>query len=72
VFRLVCPFFVTEWIEDRKVTRIVEKLADLVDRRSPRELQSPLLKIKQQYRLPKERYTHTHGVNSYINEVPAR
>ena len=50
-----------------KVARIVEKLAAAVDRRSLRETQSLLFKIKRQYRAAHKRYAQIHGFNSYAN-----
>lgn len=48
-----------------KLTRTVEKLAAQVDRRSLREMQSLLFKIKREYRATHKRYTQTHGFHSY-------
>jgi hypothetical protein len=48
-----------------KLTRTVEKLAAAVDRRSLREMQSLLFKIKRNYRAAHERYSQTHGFNAY-------
>jgi hypothetical protein len=45
----------------------VEKLAVVVDRRSLREMQSLLFKIKRDYRAAHKRYSQTHGFNSYAN-----
>lgn len=50
-----------------KLTRTVEKLAVAVDRRSLREMQNLLFKIKSDYRAAHRRYTKTHGFNSYGN-----
>jgi hypothetical protein len=50
-----------------KVARIVEKLAAAVDRRSLREMQNLLFKIKRQYRVAHKRYAQIHGFNSYAN-----
>jgi hypothetical protein len=51
----------------QKVTRVVEKLAAAVDRRSLREMQNLLFKIKQQCRAASERYAQIHGFSSYAN-----
>jgi hypothetical protein len=48
-----------------KLTRTVEKLAAAVDRRSLREMQSLLFKIKRNYRAAHKRYSQTHGFNAY-------
>ena len=50
-----------------KLTRTVEKLAAAVDRRSLREMQNLLFKIKREYRSAHKRYSQTHGFNSYAN-----
>ena len=50
-----------------KFERAVEKLAAAVDRRSLREMQNLLFKIKRDYRAAHKRYTQTHGFNSYAN-----
>ncbi len=50
-----------------KFTRTVEKLAAAVDRRSLREMQNLLFKIKRNYRAAHKRYTQTHGFHSYGN-----
>ena len=50
-----------------KFTRTVEKLAAAVDRRSLREMQNLLFKIKRDYRAAHKRYTQTHGFHSYGN-----
>ena len=61
--------FVSRLLEKRKpkVARIVEKLAAAVDRRSLREMQNLLFKIKRQYRVAHKRYAQIHGFNSYAN-----
>jgi len=45
----------------------VEKLAAAVDRRSLREMQNLLFKIKRDYRAAHKRYSETHGFSSYAN-----
>ena len=50
-----------------KLTRTVEKLAAAVDRRSLREMQNLLFKIKRDYRAAHKRYSQTHGFNAYAN-----
>lgn len=50
-----------------KLTRTVEKLAATVDRRSLREMQNLLFKIKRDYRAAHKRYSQIHGFNSYAN-----
>ena len=50
-----------------KLARPVEKLADAVDRRSLREMQNLLFKIKRDYRAAHKRYSQTHGFNAYAN-----
>ena len=50
-----------------KLTRTVEKLAAAVDRRSLREMQNLLFKIKREYRVAHKRYSQTHGFHSYAN-----
>jgi hypothetical protein len=50
-----------------KFTRTVEKLATAVDRRSLREMQNLLFKIKREYRSAHKRYSQTHGFTSYAN-----
>jgi len=50
-----------------KITRAVEKLAKAVDRRSLREMQNLLFKIKRDYRAAHKRYSQTHGFHSYAN-----
>lgn len=50
-----------------KFTRTVEKLAAAVDRRSLREMQNLLFKIKRDYRAAHKRYTQIHGFHSYGN-----
>ena len=48
-----------------KLTRTLEKLAAEVDRRSLREMQNLLFKIKREYRAAHKRYSQTHGFHSY-------
>lgn len=50
-----------------KLTRTVEKLAAAVDRRSLREMQNLLFKIKRDYRAAHKRYSQQHGFHSYAN-----
>jgi len=50
-----------------KLTRTVEKLAAAVDRRSLREMQDLLFRIKRDYRTAHKRYSQTHGFSSYAN-----
>jgi len=50
-----------------KFTRTLEKLAATVDRRSLREMQNLLFKIKRDYRTAHKRYSQTHGFTSYAN-----
>jgi len=50
-----------------KLTRTVEKLAAAVDRRSLREMQNLLFKIKRDYRAAHKRYSQTDGFNAYAN-----
>lgn len=50
-----------------KLTRTAERLADAVDRRSLREMQNLLFKIKRDYCAAHKRYAQTHGFNSYGN-----
>lgn len=48
-----------------KLTRTTEKLAAEVDRRSLREMQNLLFKIKREYRAAHQRYSQAHGFHSY-------
>ncbi len=50
-----------------KSERTVEKLAAAVDRRSLRELQTLLFRIKRDYRAAHKRYADTHGFDSYAH-----
>ena len=50
-----------------KLTHTVEKLAAAVDRRSLREMQNLLFRIKRDYRAAYKRYSQTHGFKSYAN-----
>ena len=61
--------FVSRLMGRRKprLTRTVEKLAAAVDRRSLREMQNLLFKIKRDYRAAHKRYSQTHGFNAYAN-----
>jgi len=53
-----------------KLARTVENLAAAVDRRSLREMQNLLFKIKCDYRASHKRYSQTHGFNAYANRSP--
>lgn len=48
-------------------SRPAEKLAAAIDRRSLRELQTLLFKIKREYRAAHQRYAQRHGFHSYAN-----
>jgi len=50
-----------------KAVRVVEKLAATVDRRSLREMQHLLFKIKHDYRALHKRYSQLYGFNAYAN-----
>jgi len=50
-----------------KLTRTVEKLAANIDRRSLREMQSLLFRIKRSYRADHKRYSQIYGFHSYAN-----
>ena len=50
-----------------KLIRTAEKLASVVDRRSLREMQNLLFKIKREYRAAHKRYSQQHGFHSYAN-----
>ena len=50
-----------------KVARRAEKFAAAVDRRSLREMQSLLFKVKREYRAMHKRYSQIHGFSSYAN-----
>jgi hypothetical protein len=52
-----------------KAARVVEKLADALDRRSLREMRHILFKIRGQYRAAHKRYVRIHGFNSYVNRI---
>jgi hypothetical protein len=62
-------YFVSRLMGRRKPksARTVEKLADAVDRRSLREMQNLLFKIKRDYRAAHKRYSQSHGFNAYAN-----
>ena len=49
--------------------RVVEKLAAAVDRRSLREMQDLLFKIRAQYSAAHKLYVQIHGFNSYANRI---
>jgi hypothetical protein len=51
-----------------KAVRVADKLAVAVDRRSLRELQNLLFKIRRQYRCAHRRYAQIHGF-SYANRI---
>lgn len=61
--------FVTRLLGRKKppLTRTAEKLAAAIDRRSLREMQNLLFKIKREYRSAHTRYSKTHGFTSYAN-----
>ncbi|MGB7838700.1 MAG: hypothetical protein WBL40_11385, partial [Terrimicrobiaceae bacterium] len=65
--------FVSRLMGRRKprLTRTVEKLAEAVDRRSLREMQNLLFKIKRDYRAAHKRYSQTHGFHAYANRSTA-
>lgn len=50
-----------------KLTRTAEKIATDLDRRSLREMQALLFKIKTNYRAAYKRYSKTYGFHSYAN-----
>ncbi len=50
-----------------KLVRTVEKLTATVDRRSLREMQAQLFKIKRDYRTAHKRYSQLHGFTGYAN-----
>lgn len=50
-----------------KFARTVEKITATVDRRSLREMQALLFKIKRDYRAAHKRYSQIHGFNGYAN-----
>jgi hypothetical protein len=52
-----------------KAARIADKLAAAVDRRSLRELQNLLFKIRGQYRSAHKRYGQIYGFHSYANRI---
>ena len=52
-----------------KAVRVVEKLAATVDRRSLREMQNLLFKIKRQYRAAHKHYAQVYGFSSYANRI---
>ncbi|MDX2081383.1 MAG: hypothetical protein SFU53_11425 [Terrimicrobiaceae bacterium] len=53
-----------------KGERATEKLAAVVDRRSLREMQTLLFRIKRDYRAAHKRYSQTHGFDSYAHRNP--
>ena len=61
--------FVSRLIGRRKpkLTCTVEQLASALDRRSLREMQNLLFKIKRDYRAAHKRYSQIHGFNAYAN-----
>ena len=52
-----------------KVARIFGRISDATDRRSLRELQNLLFKIKRDYRAAHKRYSQIHGFSSYANRI---
>jgi len=52
-----------------KLTRTAERLAAEIDRRSLREMQNLLFKIKHDYRATHKRYSQIHGFSSYANRI---
>jgi len=50
-----------------KVVHVVEKFVVAVDRRSLREMQNLLFKVKRDYRTAHKRYSQIHGFSSYAN-----
>ena len=61
--------FISRLLDKRKpkVARVLEKLAAAAERRSLREMQNLLFKIKRQYRAAHKRYAQIHGFSSYAN-----
>jgi len=61
--------FVSQLVGRRtpKAVQIVEKLAAAVDRRSLREMQNLLFKIKRGYHTAHKRYAQIYGFSSYAN-----
>jgi len=59
--------FVSRLLGRRKprLTRTVERLAAAVDRRSLREMQNLLFKLKRGYRTAHKRYSQTHGFHAH-------
>jgi hypothetical protein len=54
-------------IRKPKLERAVEKVAAAIERRSLREMQDLLFRIKRQYRAEHKRYSQLHGFHSYAN-----
>jgi hypothetical protein len=52
-----------------KTTRMLEKVAATMDRRSLREMQNLLFKLKRQYRAEHKRYAQIHGFHSYAHRI---
>ena len=52
-----------------KLARTVENLAAAVDRRSLREMQNLLFKLKRKYHEEHKRYAQRHGFHSYANRI---
>ena len=52
-----------------RLTRAIEKVAATVDRRSLREMQNLLFKLKRQYHEEHKRYAQRHGFHSYTNRI---
>jgi hypothetical protein len=54
-------------VRKAKLTKVAEKLTATIDRRSLRELQKLLFKIKTDYRRAHRRYSHLYGFHAYSN-----
>jgi hypothetical protein len=50
-----------------KATQLVSKIATVVERRSIRQLQTPLFQLERQYRNLHRRYSNLYGFQSYSN-----
>ena len=59
----------SRWLAQTEVDARVEKVAAAVDRRSLREMQNLLFKIKRQYHAAHKRYAQRHGFHSYANRI---
>lgn len=53
-----------------RLARTVERVAAAVDRRSIREMQNLLFRIKRDYRAAHARYSRLYGFTSYANRIP--